>query len=371
MSSTHQIQASQLTPGSTVIVKGLIGFSRLRSLMGPQEIIKMNQARTRSMYKLDPNKPITRLNLHHAEVVYADPANPTIEEMFVNERMYTSSQRPERGVQYSIDNKGSVLPILGETQADGRVVQLKPENGNVPADSNGRPAELANDQEVQVVLNVYATSQNPGVGIQMVVTTGPAKWFSFGIGNQDYLAQRGIVFAQPPVAEQAQVQNQPQPQNGTVQGYQAAQPGYDASTVVDPATGLAMPAPVTQAATAPPPAVQAAMAQFAQPQPAPAQAAQVPIAPTQAQAPAPQAASGGSAFGGGAVQSQPAPAPIAPAQTQAPAQQPAQSDQGQIAALQAQIAALQAQAPQAQPQPASQPAAGISLPKPSDSPWEQ
>ena len=352
MSSTHQIQASQLTPGSTVIVKGLIGFSRLRSLMGPQEIIKMNQARTRSMYKLDPNKPITRLNLHHAEVVYADPANPTIEEMFVNERMYTSSQRPERGVQYSINNKGSVLPILGETQADGRVVQLKPENGNVPADSNGRPAELANDQEVQVVLNVYATSQNPGVGIQMVVTTGPAKWFSFGIGNQDYLAQRGIVFAQPPVAEQAQVQDQPQPPNGAAPEYQTAQPGYGASTVVDPATGLAMPAPVTQAATAPPPAVQAAMAQFAQPQPAPA-----------------QAASGGSAFGGGAVQSQPAPAPIAPAQTQAPAQQPAQSDQTQIAALQAQIAALQAQAPQAQP--TSQPAAGISLPKPSDSPWEQ
>ena len=336
MPSNHQIQAHQLTPGSTVIVKGLIGFSRLRSLMGPQEIIKMNQARTRSMYKLDPNKPITRLNLHHAEVVYADPANPTIEEMFVNERMYTSSQRPERGVQYSIDNKGSVLPILGETQADGRVVQLKPENGNVPADSNGRPAELANDQEVQVVLNVYATSQNPGVGIQMVVTTGPAKWFSFGIGNQDYLAQRGIVFAQPPVAEQAQVQGPPQ--NGTVQGYQAAQPGYDASTVVDPATGLAMPAPVTQAATA------------------------------QAQASAPQAASSGSAFGGGAVQSQVAPAQD---QNQAPAQQPAQSDQGQIAALQAQIAALQAQAPQAQPQPASQPAAGISLPKPSDSPWEQ
>lgn len=360
MPSNHQIQASQLTPGSTVIVKGLIGFSRLRSLMGPQEIIKMNQARTRSMYKLDPNKPITRLNLHHAEVVYADPANPTIEEMFVNERMYTSSQRPERGVQYSIDNKGSVLPILGETQADGRVVQLKPENGNVPADSNGRPAELANDQEVQVVLNVYATSQNPGVGIQMVVTTGPAKWFSFGIGNQDYLAQRGIVFAQPPVAEQAQVQGQPQPQNGTVQGYQAAQPGYDASTVVDPATGLAMPVPVTQAATAPPPAVQAAMAQFTQPQPAPAQTAQT-------QAPAPQAASGGSAFGGGAVQSQAAPAQAAPAQ--ASAQQSAQSDQGQIAALQAQIAALQAQAPQ--PQPANQPAAGISLPKPSDSPWEQ
>lgn len=368
MSSTHQIQASQLTPGNTVIVKGLIGFSRLRSLMGPQEIIKMNQARTRSMYKLDPNKPITRLNLHHAEVVYADPANPTIEEMFVNERMYTSSQRPERGVQYSIDNKGSVLPILGETQADGRVVQLKPENGNVPADSNGRPAELANDQEVQVVLNVYATYQNPGVGIQMVVTTGPAKWFSFGIGNQDYLAQRGIVFAQPPVAEQAQVQNQPQPPNDAAPGYQSAQPGYDASTVVDPTTGLAMPAPVTQAATAPPPAVQAAMAQFAQPQPAPAQTAPAPVAPAQAQAPAPQAASGGSAFGGGAVQSQAAPAQ---AQTQAPAQQPVQSDQGQIAALQAQIAALQAQAPQAQPQPASQPAAGISLPKPSDSPWEQ
>ena len=311
MSSTHQIQAHQLTPGSTVIVKGLIGFSRLRSLMGPPEIIKMNQARTRSMYKLDPNKPITRLNLHHAEVVYADPAKPTIEEMFVNERMYTSSQRPERGVQYSIDNKGSVLPILGETQADGRVVQLKPENGNVPA-----------------------------------------KWFSFGIGNQDYLAQRGIVFAQP--------------QNGAAPGYQAAQPGYDASTVVDPTTGLAMPAPVTQAATAPPPAVQAAMAQFAQPQPAPVQAAPAPVAPTQAQALAQQAASGGSAFGGGAVQSQAAPAQD---QDQAPAQQPAQSDQSQIAALQAQIAALQAQAPQAQP--ASQPAAGISLPKPSDSPWEQ
>lgn len=364
MPSNHQIQASQLTPGSTVIVKGLIGFSRLRSLMGPQEIIKMNQARTRSMYKLDPNKPITRLNLHHAEVVYADPANPTIEEMFVNERMYTSSQRPERGVQYSIDNKGSVLPILGETQADGRVVQLKPENGNVPADSNGRPAELANDQEVQVVLNVYATSQNPGVGIQMVVTTGPAKWFSFGIGNQDYLAQRGIVFAQPPVAEQAQVQGQSQ--NGATPGYQAAQPEYDASTVVDPTTGLAMPAPVTQAATAPPPAVQAAMAQFAQPQPAPVQTAPASVTPAQAQTPAPQAAPGGSAFGGGAVQSQAAPAQ---SQTQAPAQQPAQSDQSQIAALQAQIAALQAQAPQAQP--ASQPAAGISLPKPSDSPWEQ
>ena len=39
----HQISASQIRPGSTIILRGKIEYARVRSLMGPEDIDKLNE----------------------------------------------------------------------------------------------------------------------------------------------------------------------------------------------------------------------------------------------------------------------------------------------------------------------------------------
>lgn len=43
--ATHQITASQIRPGSTIILRGKIEYARVRSLMGPEDIDKLNETR--------------------------------------------------------------------------------------------------------------------------------------------------------------------------------------------------------------------------------------------------------------------------------------------------------------------------------------
>ena len=73
----HQISASQIRPGSTIILRGKIEYARVRSLMGPEDIDKLNETRRANrkpgapFYPLDRNKPLTRLSLSNDCLVRA------------------------------------------------------------------------------------------------------------------------------------------------------------------------------------------------------------------------------------------------------------------------------------------------------------
>lgn len=276
----HQISASQIRPGQNVILRGQIEYARVRSLMGPEDIDALNKARNRSRYNLDRNKPLTRLALYNAEVV---PQNPngqmTPEEYYVWERMFTTDDKPELGRRWNIDNKGNRLPILLKA-VDGKAEQIRDED--VPPSSMSMPTEPARDQAVTVVLNVYDSGMgNNGIGIQAIIFSGEPEWFTGGNSvNNNALAALGITLSGPIVAQEGTIATetpaqtpdaapavQPvapaqqvaapvaapvapavaQPVAPAVPVVPAVQQAAPQNTVVDATSGLAMPAPVTQA----------------------------------------------------------------------------------------------------------------------------
>jgi hypothetical protein len=255
--ANYQVHATQLTPGTNVHIKGKLTFSRLAQLVDGEELAKSDAQRVQN--KMSPvGRPHTSVNLAEAEVVFADPANPTPEEIFVQERRYLSKVHPEYGLSYSLDNKSTTLPIVGVQKADGTVEQVILEG------------DLAAGIEVTLVLRVYKPQgyANCGLILELVVLHEPVRYYNAGI-NTGELAARGIVFSTPPkrisgaeaTAAQAAVPAAP-----------AAAAGLPAGT--DPATGLPAPAPAVAAVPATPPVMQ------------PAPVAAVPAVPVVQQVPA-------------------------------------------------------------------------------------
>ena len=337
----HQISASDIRPGQNVIIRGLIEYIRVRSLMGPEDIDALNKARNRSRYNLDRNKPLTRLALYNAEVVPQNPSGQmTPEEYYVWERMFETADKPELGRRWNIDNKGNRLPILLKA-VDGKAEQIRDED--VPPSSMSMPTEPARDQAVTVVLNVYDSGMgNNGIGIQAIIFSGEPEWFTGGSSvNNNALAALGITLSGPIVAQEgivatetpAQAVNaapaapvvQPaqqvaapvaapvapavaQPVAPAVPVVPAVQQAAPQNTVVDATSGLAMPAPVTQAVAPAAPVASVAPVVPAATQAAPnPQAAQILNAVAQQQAPV--QADPASAFG---VTPEAQPQPVAP-----------------------------------------------------------
>lgn len=295
----HQISASQIRPGANIIIRGQIEYARVRSLMGPEDIDKLNQARTKSRYKLDRNKPLTRLSLYNAEVVPQSPdGQMTPEEFYVYERMFQTQDKPELGNRWNIDNRGNRLPALLKV-VDGQARQIM--DDEVPPSSMSIPTEPARDQIVTVILNVYPSDGgNNGIGIQAIIFNDEPQWFSGGNSvNTGALAALGITLSGPivnqtgtiatetpvqqtevaaptapvaPVAAapvQAPVATPVAPAQVTapvvapaVPTVPAVQQAAPQNTIVDAASGLAMPAPVTQAVAPAAPVVNPAAAQI-------------------------------------------------------------------------------------------------------------
>lgn len=187
----YAISATKLNEGSMVMIRGQIQFSRLTRLIDGEELVKVNERKTKN--GMNPvNQPHTSITISKPEVLYADPDNPTQEEQFVAERCYTSRTRPQEGLQYSIDSKGSDLPIIAIPNPE--------QAGTFIQDTSGR--ELANGLNVTLVLRVYKPKNfaNRGLAVdQVVVNETPRYYTPVGAANLDELAKRGIVFAAPPV----------------------------------------------------------------------------------------------------------------------------------------------------------------------------
>lgn len=321
----HQISASQIRPGSTIILRGKIEYARVRSLMGPEDIDKLNETRRANrkpgapFYPLDRNKPLTRLSLSNVEVVFKSPdGKPDLEEYYVYERLFQTPDKPELGNRWSIDNKGNRLPVLLKV-VDGKAVQIT--DNEIPASTMSMPTEPARDQLVTVVLNVYSSGMNAnnGIGLQTIIFDGEPEWFTGGNSavNNNALAALGITLSGPIVAQEGVVMNEPAQQVAApvapaapaiapaTPAVPVVQQSAPQNTVVDATSGLAMPAPVTQAVAPVAPAVPVVPAVApATPNP---QAAQLLNAVAQQQAPV--QADPASAFG---VTPEAQPQPVAP-----------------------------------------------------------
>ncbi|MGY4541176.1 hypothetical protein ACVWY0_001085 [Arthrobacter sp. UYNi723] len=276
--ANYQVTASQLTPNTTVHIKGKLTYSRLAKLVDGEDLAKADAMRLKNNMNAI-GRAHTSVNLSEAEVVFANPASPTPEEIFVSERRYISSKHADHGQCYSMDNKSTNLPIVGVTNEAGEVEQIVLES------------DLAAGLEVTLVLRVYKPKgySNCGLSLDLVLLHEPVRYYNPGV-NTGELAARGIIFAAPP----KQVSGADAVAAGatsTGETYAAAE-SLPANT--DAATGLPAPAPAAPAVVATPPVVR------------------------------------------------PAPAPAAPAAQVAPAVQVVETPEQELARLRAQLAARDA-----------------------------
>lgn len=265
--ANYSISASQLTEGTSVFIRGKLAFARLASLIEGAALAASDQRKVQN--GMSPvGKPHTTATITEAEVQFADPANPTVEEQFVSERRYVSGKNPNSGANYSIDSKGTNLPIIAIPSDKG--------DGTFDQDTSGQ--ELAQGLDVTLVLRVYKPKNfaNRGLSLDQVIVNEAPRYYNGGGVATGELAARGIVFNTPPRAVQAQAQN------GSAVGNGEELVGTDIED------GLSFPAPqpsVPVAAAAPvqvlaPAQVQAAPVQTAV---APQAAAPAPVAQPQSE----------------------------------------------------------------------------------------
>ena len=267
--ANYSISAGQLAEGTSVFIRGQLAFARLTSVI-EGEALKASDER-KVLNGMSPvGKPHTTATITNAEVQFADPANPTLEEQFVSERRYVSKKNPDTGANYSIDSKGTSLPIIA--------IPSEANPGTFDQDTSGQ--ELAQGLDVTLVLRVYKPKNfaNRGLSIDQVIVHETPRYYNTGGVATGELAARGIVFNTRPRAMQAQ----PATATSTGTGTGSAIGNGEEPVGTDIEDGLSFPAPQSTA-TAPvqapvqAPAAAAAPAQVAVQTPAPSTA--IPAAP--------------------------------------------------------------------------------------------
>lgn len=232
--TNYSVTASQLTEGANVFIRGKLAFARLTQPIEGKALAASDQRKVQN--GMSPvGKPHTTATITGAEVQFSDPANPTLEERFVSERRYTSKKNPDTGAHYSIDSKGTNLPIIAIPAAAG--------NGTFDQDTSGQ--ELAHGLDVTLVLRVYKPKDfnNRGLALSQVIVHETPRYYTAGGVATSELAARGIVFNTPPHAVQT-------PSSGSALG--AAEDAVGAEVEDD----LVFPQPVPAASTPAPVAAQ-------------------------------------------------------------------------------------------------------------------
>ncbi|MET0887243.1 MAG: hypothetical protein ABWX92_12400 [Mycetocola sp.] len=184
------IPAERLREGEQILTRGKISFSRLAALVEGEALAKsITQARARgALYPTDV--PHTTVSLVDVQVIFANPAAPTPEELFVQEKFYTVKSGDNAGKQgFNIDNKSTFLPTVLEADPEnpGQYRQLVLER------------DLASGVDVTLVLQVFkpAKYEKRGLGLQQVVLMEAPRYFSSSGVDANALAARGIVVNGP------------------------------------------------------------------------------------------------------------------------------------------------------------------------------
>lgn len=361
--SNYTVTAEQLRENTNVLIQGKLGFARLNRLIEGAELATVSARRVQN--GMQPiNTPHTTVNLSQPQVLCADPANPTPEEIFVKEHCFVSKKNPDRGLQYSLDSKGNSLPVI--------MIPSEQNPGQFEQDTSGQ--ELATGLDVTLVLRTYKPKNynKRGIALETVLVNEPVRYYQSN-NTMDALAARGIVVAGPIVPLQAG--NTPQGEAAPIAPIQGSDmPG----TVMD--GGYPMPGPGGAAPQAPaaPAAPQGGYAPAQYNSPAPSapqfQQPQVPAQHQGYQAPAQQPQqfqqpNQGSQFNQAPFQAPqqhaqaPIPAPVPQGYQQAMQPQPGENNQDTINRLFNNLAPQDGNAPA--PADAGQSAVGA----PTSGPW--
>lgn len=162
------ININSVPVDSKVWVTGIVDYSRIASPIDGEELAE-DDARRAARGLMPTGKAHTRLTLRNCVVNYENPTSPTIAEQFIQDKFYDSKQHPENSPCFTAMNKSKNLPGLfcRENEQTKRVEAVIAE------------AELAPGTPVTVMIRFFASKQNHGCSLDMViVNTKPITYYS-------------------------------------------------------------------------------------------------------------------------------------------------------------------------------------------------
>lgn len=166
--SNRTVNTNQLTPGTTFMVQGKVGFSRIASRIEGEEL-QQDMRRRQSKGWPPTEKPYTTMTINQANVLVKNPQQPSPEEQYAIESLYTSSsQRGQGGYSFTGNNKG--------TRGLPYVAVRRPDNPNV-VDQIQPEGELANGLDVTLVMRVFKGKPNNGISLDGIIVNEPIRYF--------------------------------------------------------------------------------------------------------------------------------------------------------------------------------------------------
>lgn len=165
--ANRTISTQSLTPGEIFCVRGKLTYGRLAKQVDGEELEKDKQRRaTRGMRPIE--RPYTSATITDAYVSLKDKNNPTLEERYAQESLYTSHANDSHGFNFSAVNRGNRLPWIGvrDPQDPFKVEQII------------LPNELASGLDVTLVMRVFQGKPNKGVTLDGVVLNEAPRYFA-------------------------------------------------------------------------------------------------------------------------------------------------------------------------------------------------
>jgi len=228
--ANRTISTQSLTPGEIFCVRGKLTYGRLAKQIDGEELERDKQRRaTRGMRPIE--RPYTSATITDAYVPLKDKNNPTLEERYAQESLYTSHANGSHGFNFSAVNRGNRLPWIGvrDPQDPMKIEQLM------------LPNELASGLDVTLVMRVFQGKPNKGVTLDGVIINEPPRYFASADPTAS-LSALGITFipaetAAPapeaaPMAHEAfpftNQQAQPQPEPAPAQTFTQTNPWENA-----------------------------------------------------------------------------------------------------------------------------------------------
>ena len=163
----RRIQASELTPGAKILVRGNVTYSHVASHIQGDEL-RRDIERRRAAQRPVIEKPYVTISVSDAQVIFKnpkagrDPALRTPEEAYVEQRLYTSMKSTRPGMCFTAISRSPVLPWVAELRPPNIVEQRGPAEH-----------ELATGTEVTIVMIVFQSRFGPGVGLDGIISHEP------------------------------------------------------------------------------------------------------------------------------------------------------------------------------------------------------
>ncbi len=216
--ANRTVNINQLTPKSTIYIRGRVGYCRIASKIEGDELDKADK-RAKERGTIPVGKPHTKLEITNAEILRIDANNPEpLLETYIKEHMYTKkSGDGSEGWCYTGMNKGRNLPAIFQVEGNNARELKGPEI----------QGELDKGLSVTLVLRVFGGQTNNGISLDSVLVNEPIRFYSGSSASALAALGLNILPASQPSNEMTEAAGTVQ--NGQEQYGRPVDTGYNAT----------------------------------------------------------------------------------------------------------------------------------------------